>query len=110
MEEVVCPPKLRHGLFTTGAVDNSDHNHSSATAKDSFHGTGISLMHHPSHMNGGLDRGVLVHGQDISMAKSVTPLPSVYKSVPPAATKTQHFPAPPVHCTTSCKTSRPPGC
>ena len=51
--DVVCPPKLRHGLFTTGAVDNIDHNPSSATAKDSFHGTGISLMQHPSHTHGG---------------------------------------------------------
>ena len=42
VEDVVCPPKLRSGLFTTGAVDNIDHNPSSATAKDSFHGTGIS--------------------------------------------------------------------
>ncbi|KAG0718085.1 hypothetical protein GWK47_053166 [Chionoecetes opilio] len=71
MEEVVCPPKLRKGLFTTGAVDNIDHNPSSATAKDSFHGTGISLMQHPSHTNGGLDRGVVVIGQDISSAKSL---------------------------------------
>ncbi|KAG0724736.1 hypothetical protein GWK47_040008 [Chionoecetes opilio] len=47
MEEVVCPPKLRKGLFPTGAVDNIDHNPSSATAKDSFHGTDISLMQHP---------------------------------------------------------------
>ena len=39
MKDVVCPPKLRQGLFTTGAVDNIDHNPSSATAKDSFHGT-----------------------------------------------------------------------
>ncbi|KAG0712743.1 hypothetical protein GWK47_002027 [Chionoecetes opilio] len=69
MEEVVCPPKLRKGLFTTGAVDNIDHNPSSATAKDSFHGTGISLMQHPSHTNGGLDRGVVVIGEDISSAK-----------------------------------------
>ena len=44
VEDVVCPPKLHHGLFTTGAVDNIDYNPSSATAKDSFHGTGISLI------------------------------------------------------------------
>lgn len=81
MEEVVCPPKLRQGLFTTGAVDNIDHNPSSATAKDYFHGTGISLMQHPSHTNGGLDRGVVEIGQDISSAKSVAPLPSVYTSL-----------------------------
>ena len=48
VEDVVCPPKLRHGLFTTGAVDNIDHNPSSATAKHSFHRTGISLIQHPS--------------------------------------------------------------
>ncbi|KAG0717680.1 hypothetical protein GWK47_053918 [Chionoecetes opilio] len=103
MEEVVCPPKLRKGLFTTGAVDNIDHNPSSATAKDSFHGTGISLMQHPSHTNGGLDRGVVVIGQDISSAKSVAPLPSVYTSVPPAAMKTKHFTAPAVQ-----RPARPP--
>ncbi len=88
--------QLRQGLFTTGAVDNIDHNPSSATAKDSFHGTGISIMQHPSHTNGGLDRGVVVIGQDISSAKSVTPLPSVYTSVPPAAMKTKNFTAPAV--------------
>ena len=38
---IVCPPKLRSKLFTTAAVDNIDYNPSSATAKSSFHGTGI---------------------------------------------------------------------
>ena len=38
----------------------------------------------------------LLFEQDISTAKSVTPLPSVYTSVPPAAMKTQHFTAPAV--------------
>ena len=40
---LVCPHKLRHGLFTAGALDNLDHNPSSTKSKDSFHGTGISL-------------------------------------------------------------------
>lgn len=44
-EQVVCPPKLRGNVFTTAAVDNIDHNPSSTTAKESFHGTGISLFH-----------------------------------------------------------------
>ncbi|KAI8487001.1 hypothetical protein Bbelb_352610 [Branchiostoma belcheri] len=35
-------------LFTTAAVDNIDHNPSSTTAKDSFHGTAISLLQHPN--------------------------------------------------------------
>ena len=38
---VVCPIQLCKGLFTVGALDNIDHNPSSTTAKDSFHGTGI---------------------------------------------------------------------
>jgi hypothetical protein len=45
---LVCPSKLRKSLFTTASVDNIDHNPSSRTAKDSFHGTAISLTHHPS--------------------------------------------------------------
>ena len=53
-----CPPKLRRGLLTTGAVDNIDHNPSSTTAKDSFHCTGISLMQHQSHTHGGTDCGI----------------------------------------------------
>ena len=31
---------MRKGLFTVGALDNLDHNPSSSTGKDSFHGTG----------------------------------------------------------------------
>ncbi|KAG0715633.1 hypothetical protein GWK47_011480 [Chionoecetes opilio] len=46
-DEVVCPPNLREGLFTTAAVDNIDHNPSSTTSTDSFHGTGISLFQTP---------------------------------------------------------------
>ena len=40
----VCPSQLHHGPFTKGALDNLDHNPSSTTATDSFHGTGISLF------------------------------------------------------------------
>ena len=40
----VVPPKMNAHMFTIGAVDNIDHNPSSTTAKDSFHGTSISLM------------------------------------------------------------------
>lgn len=47
-EQVVCPPNLRTGLFTTSAFDNIDHNPSSTTARDSFHGTGISMFQHAS--------------------------------------------------------------
>ena len=94
---VVCPLKLRSGLFTTAAVDNIDYNPSSATAKDSFHGTGISLIQHPSHEFEEGDCGVLVIDQTISStSRSVAPLPSKYTSVPPASFKSKAFTAPAV--------------
>ena len=57
-EQVVCPSKLRKGPFTTAAVDNIDHNPSSTTCKDSFHGTAISLVQHPTTVSPGNDRAV----------------------------------------------------
>ena len=52
---VVCPAHLRRELFTTGALDNLDHNPSSNTSQTSFHGTSISLFQnvdesHPGEM------------------------------------------------------------
>jgi len=46
LEGVACPPKMQSGLFTVAAADNIDYNPSAATAKDFFHGTGISLVQH----------------------------------------------------------------
>ena len=37
---VVCPAQLRKELFTSGALADLDHNLTSSTATDSFHGTG----------------------------------------------------------------------
>eukprot|EP00794_Sanderia_malayensis_P013411 gene13411-14786_t len=45
--DLVCPPCLQEGLFTTAAVDNIDHNATSTTAQQHFHGTGISVFQHP---------------------------------------------------------------
>ena len=41
---MVCPPKKRGDVFTTAAVDNTDHNCSSTTSTVSFYGTGNSLL------------------------------------------------------------------
>ena len=38
-EDAVCPPQMRKGIFTVGALDNIDHNVFSTTAQGSFHGT-----------------------------------------------------------------------
>ena len=40
----MSPNCLRKGLFTVGALDNLDHNPSSTTAVNSFHGKGICLF------------------------------------------------------------------
>ena len=52
-EGVVCPRQLRHGVFTTAAYDNMDHNPSSNTALGALHGTVISLFQNPCHSNPG---------------------------------------------------------
>ena len=65
-ESAVYHSNLRLHLFTTAAVDNIDHNPTSTTAQDSFHGTGISLFQHPSAENPGTARALI----DISYAVS----------------------------------------
>ena len=89
MEKIVCPPNMHRGLFTIAAVDNIDHNPSSATAKDSFYGTGLSLMQHQSQSFCGYFRG-----SSRSSTRSVSFLPSAYTSILPAAIKIKQFTAP----------------
>ena len=85
-EGVVCPSKLREGLFTTAAVDNIDHNPSSISAHDSFHGTAISLVQHPTTEERGNDRATDVFDPTkSSTSKKIAQLPSSYSEVPPVA-------------------------
>ena len=62
------------------AVDNIDYNPSAATAEDSFHGTGISLMQHPFHEFEGNNQSVLIIDQTTS-GKAIASLPQKYASV-----------------------------
>ena len=41
---IVCLANLQLGLLTVAAVDNIDHNPSSATAQHFFHGTSMTLI------------------------------------------------------------------
>ena len=43
---LVCPVDLKKYVFPTAAIDNLDHNSSSATAESSFHRTTISVFQH----------------------------------------------------------------
>ena len=40
---IVCPFQLQSHVFTNAAIENLDHNLTSATAQNSFHGTTISI-------------------------------------------------------------------
>ena len=92
MELCAHAPKLRSSLFTTAAVDNIDYNPSSATAKDSFHGTGISIIQHPSHAFQGHRRDGLVLNQNST--SSVATLPPVYTNVLLTSIKSKEFKVP----------------
>ena len=83
-DSVVCPSKLRDGIFTTAPVDNIDHNPSSTSSQDSFHGTAISLVQHPTAEKPGTERSTDVFDPDRSSTpKKIATLPSYYTDVPP---------------------------
>lgn len=81
---VVCPPKLRKDVFTTADIDNTDHNPSSTTASDSFHGTAIALVQHPTAANKGTERGTNVISGTVQEVKAISELPLAFYNVPPA--------------------------
>ena len=95
IDQVVCPPKMRKGIFTCLAVDNIDHNPTSATSQDSFHGTGISVMQFPSKEVPGNECNVVLFNKS-SAQISVKALPSSYATVPPVSLKKTQFSAPPI--------------
>lgn len=83
VEQVVCPPMLKDGVFTTAAVDNLDHNPSATTASDSFHGTGISLLQHPVSADERVQNATVITGN--AGSRIVGNLPHFYTDVPPIA-------------------------
>ena len=68
------------GLFTTAAVDNIDHNPSFTTARDSFHGTRISLFQPIYTKHPGVDRGAESYSVfiDLQRDKTITKIPFTY--------------------------------
>lgn len=88
------PPKLNKKVFKTTAVDNIDHNPSSATAQGAFHGTGISLFQHPGENDGGEERAPVVLGN--TNAKRLAQLPDSYTTVQPVILPKTQPPVPPL--------------
>ena len=93
-ENVVCPFNLRLKLCTTAAVNNIDHNPSSTTAQDSFHGTGISLFQHTTNEIPGSSQGCVNISQTTVNSKSVAELPVSYTEVAPAVLPNKTPPVP----------------
>ncbi len=89
-EGAVCPSNLCLHLFTTSAVDNIDHNPTSTTAQDSFHGTGISLFQQPTTENPGTTRARIDISQAVANTKSVRQLTEAYTKVAPVIPPTKH--------------------
>ena len=86
---VVFPTKFQHGLFTTGNLDNIDHDPTSSSAHTAFHGTAIALTQHCSEVNGGIverseGHRLFCEGQN-STKNKLKPLPEIYTRVQPAA-------------------------
>ena len=85
---------LLNGLFTTAAIDNIDHNPSSTSSHDSFHGTGISLFQHPADTFAGLDQVLITNDADDIVKGKRKHLPESYTSVPPATLPRQDLQIP----------------
>ncbi|KAH3846278.1 hypothetical protein DPMN_088577 [Dreissena polymorpha] len=93
---IVCPPKLSDHLFTTAAVDNIDHNPSSTTSMDSFHGTSISIMQHPKLGFEGAPRFNPVIDERLIAGKKITALPDRYTNVSPTIIAQKEQIVPPI--------------
>jgi hypothetical protein len=93
---VVCPPILKSGLFTTAGFDNIDHNPSSTTARDSFHGTAMSLIQHPTKQSPGTVREVTVIDGNPQKERKVSSLPSQFTDVQPVVLIEQDLFPPPL--------------
>ena len=82
---------MRKNVFTTSAVDNIDHNPSSTTAlaRDSFHGTAISLTNHISDSCPGVERNA-IHINTSTWRKTVANTATNYTIVSPASLHNKH--------------------
>lgn len=94
-DQLVCPLKMKAGVFTTAAVDNIDHNPSSTTSKESFHGTSISLVQHPRFTGEGTERSNVNTGSYCyKESKTVGNLPNYYTDILPVTDNIKRSPVP----------------
>ena len=83
-ERVVCPTALKNNLFTTGNLDNIDHNPTATSSYDSFHGTGISITQHLANDNSGSElvfQDIPENSTNMALT-TIKSLPQAYTDVP----------------------------
>ena len=97
-EGVVAPGCLRKRLLTFSALDNLDHNPSSTTAMDAFHGTGISLFQFPTGADPGENRPPVTASPSRTKQHH---LPDSYAVVPAVALKASSVQVPVLPATTN---------
>ena len=73
-EGIACPPNLKKCIFTTAAVDSLDHNPSTTSASDSFHGKAVSLTNHLSDECSGTEHEI-IHTTAMLQSKTVMHIP-----------------------------------
>ena len=97
---VVCPTVLREGLFTTGNLDNLDHNPTSTSAQTAFNGTALSLTQHITNKTTGIERhqNRPLLSKETPKSKTIKPLMETYSQIPPATL--------PIDKPSPCKTTR----
>ena len=75
--------KKNHCSTLVAHVDNIDDNTISLTAKNSFHGTAISLTEHPTNDLQGIGRNRVLINDDIPKRKTGSNLPDAYTVIEP---------------------------
>ncbi len=91
----LLPYLNKEGLFTTAAVDNINHNPSSTSSHDSFHGTAISLVQQRTMGEQRIDGAVdIFDPTKSSMLEKIAQLPLSYSQVPPMYVRSSDFYAP----------------
>ena len=73
-------------MFTTTAIDNIDHNPSSATVTEAFHGTSISIFQHPEQEQ---SQEVPLFAKEIEKFDVPLELPQSYSTIFPDSEKTE---------------------
>jgi len=90
-DDVVCPTNLIPDVFTTAAIDNIDHNPTSNTAVESFHGSSVTIIQHPERVD-------IVPSKSLDLGcakwtrKVTSHLPLSYTSLRPTLNPTSEWP------------------